>query len=299
MGLIFDIKKFALHDGPGIRTTLFFKGCPLSCPWCHNPEGQRKDPELMWTVDRCLGCADCVEICPHDALSFEEEYLHLQDTLCDACGKCVATCCTQALEMVGKEMTVEKAMEEIKKDVPFYDQSGGGVTFSGGEPLLQSHFLNTILRSCKEEDIHTAVDTCGYGSTTEMRTLVPYVDLFLYDIKVIDSEKHVSLTGKSNALILKNLTMLVQQNCTIWVRYPVIPSCNDHDTDITALGDFLTSQHIERIFLLPYHCAGTHKRERLLNPSPASCSISPPSDGHIEQISTKLKEAGLQVTVGG
>ncbi|MBU7032483.1 MAG: glycyl-radical enzyme activating protein [Theionarchaea archaeon] len=299
MGLIFDIKKYALHDGPGIRTTIFFKGCPLACPWCHNPEGKAAAPELMWSPDRCLHCSDCLEACPRKALSFTEDRLTVDCRACNGCGTCTASCTPHALEMVGTEKTVDDILKEIEKDVLFYDESGGGVTFSGGEPLMQTTFLKTLLHVCRDFGIHTAVDTCGFASPRDILKLAPDVDLFLYDLKVINNEKHTFLTGKSNELILQNLELLIQQQSTLWVRYPVIPSYNESDEDIQDLGNFLTSLGVPTVTLLPYHAAGTHKVDRLLFNHSPPCAIQPPSEARMNQISAKLKGFGLHVMTGG
>lgn len=299
MGLIFDIKKYALHDGPGIRTTLFFKGCPLACPWCHNPEGKAAGPELMWSAESCLHCGDCVEACPRDALSFVGDILKVDCHTCDGCGICASSCSTHALEMVGKELTVEAVLKEIDKDVLFYDESRGGVTFSGGEPLMQPQFLETLLHACRELEIHTAVDTCGYASPQDILAIAPDVDLFLYDLKAVNDEKHTTITGRSNGPILQNLELLIQQESTMCVRYPVIPSYNDGTDDIRDLGELLSSLGIPGVTLLPYHTAGTHKVERLLFTESVPCNIYPPSEALMEQISTKLIDFGLHVTTGG
>jgi pyruvate formate lyase activating enzyme len=253
-GVIFDIKKFSIHDGPGIRSTVFFKGCPLHCWWCHNPESQTRQPQLLLRPQRCLACGVCIEACSHGAIIWQNGTLTTDLSRCNTCGACVETCYAEARELVGRQVTVAEVLADIERDRPFYDESGGGVTFSGGEPLLQPAFLLALLQVCKARDLHTAVDTCGYARWATLNRIRPYVDLFLYDLKHLDDEQHHALTGVSNALILANLQRLAESGQTIIVRTPIIPGFNDNPDHIRRLGAFVAAlPGVSRLDLLPYH----------------------------------------------
>ena len=298
-GLIFNIKRYAIHDGPGIRTTVFFKGCPLNCLWCHNPEGMVNGPQLIWWKDRCLGCHDCQHTCSRSAISFSQEALHLDDSLCNLCGDCVDVCHAQALELIGKKMTVAQVIHEIEKDIPFYDESGGGATFSGGEPLMQPDFLHSLLKVCKEREIHTAVDTCGYSDSNILLRISNDVDLFLYDLKLINEHKHIQFTGVSNKLILENLKLLAQQGKNIIVRLPIIPGLNDDEDNILGTGKFVSSlKNVKEIHILPYHQAWIEKFKRLHKIKEPFMS-RPPSPEELRAIDRILTQFGLKTRVGG
>jgi len=296
MGLIFDIKRYAVHDGPGIRTTVFLKGCPLTCLWCHNPEGISKESELMWSKERCIHCKTCQNACLQGALTFSDDALHINKNTCTLCTTCADVCPSQALEVIGKEMTVTQVIKEIEKDTIFYDESKGGVTFSGGEPLMQPDFLYQLLKACKEQGIHTAVDTSGYSSSDVLLKIGAYTDLFLYDVKVINDRIHKETTGVSNNLILKNLKELLRAGKEIIVRFPLIPGVNDGEKDIGELGEFVSSVTVKKVNILPYHRAGIEKAKRL-NQNPFMCE--PPSHGGVTSVKKMLEECGLNVTVGG
>ena len=245
---IFDIERNSYVDGPGIRTTVFFKGCNLRCAWCHNPESQSPKPQMMFYKNKCTGCGKCKEKCPN----------HLES--CELCGKCTLYCPHDAREICGKEYTVDEVMREILKDKAFYDHSGGGVTFSGGECMLQIDFLEEILKTCKENGIHTAVDTAGCVPFEYFERILPCTDLFLYDIKCFDSEKHKQYTGVGNELILENLKRLLESGKNVWIRIPIIPEVNDHEAELVAIKSLLSSYGCpEKIELLPYHAMGEHK----------------------------------------
>ena len=299
MGMIFNIKRYGIHDGPGIRTTVFLKGCPLNCLWCHNPEGIAEEQEFMWWEGRCIGCGSCQSVCPKDCISFADDCLQLNQDQCDLCGVCVDACTSQALELVGKEMTVTQVLGEIERDMIFYDESGGGVTLSGGEPLMQPDFSHSILKSCKKLKIHTTVDTCGHAQFYTITKMCDYVDLVLYDIKVINNEKHEKLTGTTNELILENLKTLSRNRQKLIVRFPLIPGVNDHERDILEFGEFVSSlSTVTEVSLLPYHKAGVEKNKRLINSRTSSFmnrSISPEKLGEIEE---KLKTFGLKIQIG-
>lgn len=250
--IIFDIERNSYVDGPGIRTTVFFKGCNLRCAWCHNPESQSAKPQMMFYKNKCTGCGKCKEKCPN----------HLES--CELCGKCTLYCPHDAREICGKEYTVDEVMREILKDKVFYENSGGGVTFSGGECMLQIETLTELLAKCKENRIHTAVDTAGDLPWMHFERILPFTDLFLYDIKCFTDSLHVDGTGISNKRILENLTHLSQKTSVdIIVRIPIIPTFNDDVSELQHVADFLRPLRIRNVELLPYHSMGEHKYEGL------------------------------------
>ena len=245
---IFDIERNSFVDGPGIRTTVFFKGCNLRCAWCHNPESQSPKSEMLFYKNKCTGCGKCKEKCPN----------HLES--CELCGKCTLYCPHDAREICGKEYTVDEVVREILKDKAFYEASGGGVTFSGGECMLQIDFLEDLLKECQKNGIHTAVDTAGHVPFGCLERILPYTDLFLYDVKCFDSEKHKQYTGVGNELILENLKRLLATDKSVWIRIPIIPTVNDTEEEIRSIRSFLLSCGTpEKVELLPYHAMGEHK----------------------------------------
>ncbi len=298
-GTIFNIEKYTIHDGPGIRTTVFFKGCPLRCWWCHNPEGQNSRHELVFRESRCVGCGECVKNCSKKALSLTSSHVTLNKDSCDRCGACAQVCSSEALSIVGKEISVEETIKEIEKDRAFYDESGGGVTFSGGEPLLQPDFLNAILRECNERDIHTTLDTSGYASQEVVDRICDKVDLFLYDIKTMDDSNHKKYTGVSNKLILQNLERLAKNGRDIAISLPIIPRINDDETNILRTGEFISSLHsVKYVSLLAYHKTGVDKYKNLGRSYRLGKTQSPRSK-KMETVKKKLEAFGLKVKIGG
>lgn len=246
--VIFDIQRNSFVDGPGIRTTVFFKGCNLKCAWCHNPESQDFKPQMMFYKDKCTGCGKCKEVCPYNLAN------------CNLCGKCTLYCPVDARKVCGKEYTVDEVLVEIIKDKTFYENSGGGVTFSGGECMLQIDFLCEILKKCKENGIQTAVDTAGHIPFESFEKILPCTDLFLYDIKIIDSKKHKQYVGVENELILENLKKLFKTGAKIWIRIPVIADVNDSIEEMQKIKAFLDGcGKPEKVELLPYHAMGENK----------------------------------------
>jgi pyruvate formate lyase activating enzyme len=310
-GFIFDIKKYAIHDGPGIRTTVFFQGCPLSCWWCHNPESQSLQPVLLYRANRCVLCGICVETCPQQGIEISngerdanevrigcggEGGLAITDrSICDVCGKCAEACYFGAREVSGKEMTVGEVLAEIERDVPFYDQSGGGVTFSGGEPLLQRKFLAELLRECKTREIHTVVDTSGYVPWEMIDSIRADVDLFLYDLKMMDDARHQKYSGVSNQLILSNLKRLADCGQQIEIRIPLIPGFNDDAENLTQSAAFIAGlPNITGIELMGYHDIAAAKYESLgmVYPLP---DTAPPSEDDMQTAASVFEDQGLSV----
>jgi pyruvate formate lyase activating enzyme len=298
-GIIFDVKKYSIHDGPGIRTTVFLKGCPLHCSWCHNPEGQDQRPQLLYRPDRCLGCGECVEVCPEGAIRRDGQGVTTDSETCSLCGACVEVCYAEARQMVGRQVTVSEVLAEVERDIPFYDQSGGGVTVSGGEPLLQPEFLLGLLQACKERGMHTAVDTCGHSDWQPLDSIREYVDLFLYDLKLVDDEKHRSFTGVSNQSSLRNLRALSQHGENIILRVPVIPGANDDEENLRATAKLAAAlPSLARMDLLPYHNTAIHKYRRL-GREYSLPGAERPSDDLLTTIAQTLRDYGLQVQIGG
>jgi pyruvate formate lyase activating enzyme len=298
-GLIFDIRRYAVHDGPGIRTTVFFKGCPLHCMWCHNPEGQRPEPELVYRRNRCTCCDVCVGKCERKAISSVQGSVFINRTKCTVCRRCSDVCPPEALAIAGKRVRVEEVLDEIEKDRIFYEESGGGVTFSGGEPLMQPEFLFALLKKCKARAIHNVVDTCGFARYGIIDKIREKVDLFLYDIKTMDENTHRKYTGVSNARILRNLKKIAENGTSIVISFPVIPSINDSDENVTRTADFVSRlPNILQINLLPYHKAGIEKYKNLGKPYKLE-KIQPPSDESIASVRERIESFGIRVEIGG
>ncbi|MGH4123247.1 MAG: trans-4-hydroxy-L-proline dehydratase activase [Clostridium sp.] len=295
---IFNIQKYSIHDGPGIRTTVFFKGCPLNCWWCHNPESQNPNPEIMFFKERCTGCGTCVKRCPAKAIKLVQGFPVFNESKCTLCGKCSDFCLSNARELVGKDITVKNLMKEIIKDEVFYEESNGGVTFSGGEPLMHADYLYNTLKICKDKGIHTTVDTSGYASWEQFEKIVDKVDLFLFDIKHMNNEKHIKYTGMENTIILENLKNLSGKGSTIYIRLPLIAGINDDDENIDATVNFLSKLNIMHVNLLPFHKMGMDKYRRL-NRSYKLSGMEKPRDEVIDKIADKFKNAGIKIIIGG
>jgi len=263
-GRVFNIQRFSIHDGPGIRTTVFLKGCPLECLWCHNPEGISARAQLSYDARKCVGCGRCVDVCPRGAHSMRDGAHALDRALCDGCGACAEACPAGALELVGSEVSVDDVMAEVMRDAAFYETSGGGMTLSGGEPLAQPEFAEGLLARAKAEGLHTCLDTSGHAPWDAFERVAGLVDLFLFDCKATGPGRHEELTGVTNELILKNLRRLHAEGARIRLRCPLVPGVNDapeHLDGVARLAEGLPN--IEGLEILPYHALATAKRPRI------------------------------------
>ncbi|HNX48888.1 MAG TPA: glycyl-radical enzyme activating protein [Thermoanaerobaculaceae bacterium] len=293
-GLVFNLQHYAVHDGPGIRTLVFLKGCPLRCAWCCNPESQHAQRELRLISARCRGCRRCLEACPHGAIVEEDGRPRVCRERCRVCenAACVRTCLESAWADVGTVMTTDDVVAQVAADLPFYRNSGGGVTFSGGEPFAQAPFLLELLQECRERGIHTAVETCGHAPAETLASAWPLVDLWLFDLKILDPGRHREQTGADNARILSNLRWLAACDPSrVVVRFPVVPGCTDDRTNVEAVATLVLELGLTRLDLEPYHPLGRSKYEELGRPSPIDPPVPAVSD--LRAVATIFRAAGL------
>jgi len=263
-GIVFDIQKFSIHDGPGIRTNVFLKGCPLHCVWCHNPESWSRHPQILFSVDKCTGCRRCAAACPNGCHTFTETEHIFNREACVACGACAKACFNDALELCGETKTTDEALAEVLKDKPFYETSHGGMTISGGEPMAQFEFTRELLEKAKDAGLHTAIETSGFADQELYRQLLPLVDLFLWDVKSVNPEKHRKFTGQGNERILENLRFIDANGANYYLRCPLVPGLNDSDEDLIAIAELANSlSHPLEIDVEPYHPLGVSKAKRM------------------------------------
>ena len=298
-GLIFNIQRFSVHDGPGIRTTVFFKGCPLQCIWCANPESINPFPEIMFNEDKCIKCDKCLYICPKGAITKRSNIIVIDRNKCDGCGKCVDVCYSSALSLCGRYLSLDDVLSEIEKDIPFYDASNGGVTVSGGEPLMQQNFLTRLFVGAHEKGIHTALETSGYASWKVFHRILQHTDLVLYDLKTISPKIHKEMTGVTNELILKNLERICRERFPTIIRIPIIPGYNIvNEKDIHGMLKFVVRlKGIERIDLLPYHSLGEIKYRWL--GKPYQVKTNPPGKEFMNKLKETVESYGFKTSIGG
>lgn len=305
-GVIFNIQRYSVHDGPGIRSVVFMKGCPLRCQWCCNPEGQESVPELEFFSSRCRKCGRCVEACPREAVNRDLDCApaeKIDRRACDLCGLCVEACLLDALAISGRRVTVEEVVAEVKKDLAFYRKSGGGLTLSGGEPLAQPSFAQALLKRCGDANIHTVIETCGYAPEQVFRQVVEAADLVLYDLKHAEPWEHQRLTGVSNRLVLDNLRALVGMGKPIIARVPLIPGRNDTEANLRAIGALVSGWGIREVHLMPFHQLGKDKYRRLgMQYEMAEMRALRGAEGNGGSLAVAravLESFGLEVQIGG
>lgn len=301
-GLIFDIDRYAIHDGPGIRLLIFMKGCALRCLWCCNPESQSFLPEVAYFPAKCIVCGACVELCPEKATQMVEGKLVVDWKLCKSCGKCIERCFTDARKLFGRLLSIEEVFQEVKKNIIFFKNSGGGVTVGGGEVTGQPDFVRDLLKRCKEEQLHTAIETCGYCSWETLKKIMEFTDLVYYDIKHMDPQKHKRLTGVLNEGILKNLIRVSHEPVDLIVRIPLIPDHNDDEGNLRSTAEFIMRElnlsRFKRVELLPYHKWGAFKYERL-GRTYSLKSLEAPDNEKMESSRKMIESYGLPCQVGG
>jgi pyruvate formate lyase activating enzyme len=293
--VIFDIQRYSVHDGPGIRTVVFFKGCPLRCRWCQNPESLQRRPEIGFALERCIGCHHCEEACAEAAILRGTR--RIDRARCTVCGECVDPCHAEALRIIGEEWGRDELMKEVLRDRPFYEDSGGGVTLSGGEPLLQIDFLEEFCSGCREEGLSVAVETSGAVPFDAFRRLLPFVDLILYDVKAIDPSLHKAWTGSNNEMILSNLEKLRRSEIPVIPRVPIVPDHTALPANLDQIAAHLEGK-FQQVHLLPYHGWGEPKRDLVDSPEP-SLQLDPPSEAEMEAIGKIFEERGILARVGG
>ena len=294
-GIIYNIQRMSVHDGPGLRTTVFFKGCPLHCLWCSNPESQAYAPQLLFFQNLCSGCGHCLEVCTHGAVVRKENTVSRDFFKCTGCGACAAECPTQASGMSGQEYDIDTLMKAIRRDASFFSNSGGGVTFSGGECTMQGAFLTELVEACLSEGLHTCIDTCGHTDPKLFEKLLGLADLFLFDIKHMDSEQHKRLTGQGNELIQRNLeTALKTVPEKISIRIPLMPGLNDSEENIAAVAALLQPYGVHHADVLPCHFFGASKYDALGRPQPDVREYTPEE---LSVILRRFADNGLETEI--
>jgi pyruvate formate lyase activating enzyme len=300
-GVVFNIQHYAIHDGPGIRTTVFLKGCPLGCLWCQNPESQDLKPVIFFNAEKCTGCGMCTEVCPENAIQIVAEKSVTDRSRCKGTGECAAICPNEARSLMGRTMSGLEVFEDVNADAVFYQNSGGGVPLSGGDPVAQPAFATDILKRCQNAGIHTAVETCGFAKWQTLKNILRYVDLVLFDIKHMDPVKHRAFTNVSNELILDNAKKIRRQlELPMLARIPVIPGYNDSPDMLKTAAQFIARElgTAVNVHLLPYHRLGEAKYERLEKPG-QRIRIVPPEDSHMQEVKGVFAAEGLTVYIGG
>ena len=297
--MVLDITRMTVHNGPGIRTLILFKGCSLRCVWCSTPESQKESPEIAFYPDRCIRCDDCLAVCPRSAITVNDNAVAIDRKLCDNCGRCVAVCYSEALQLTGREYTVDELVGEVKKDEVIYKHSGGGVTTSGGEPFFRPEFLLTLLKELKQSGISCGIDTCGYTTRKHIEAILPYVDFFLWDIKHMNREKHIEYTSVPNDLILDNLRFIADNGIPLYLRLPLIPGYNDSEDNLLDLCNFArTLSSLEEIDLLPLHHLGKARYAALGREYPVD-GIPLIWEEKLEEMKRLVESTGLKCNIIG
>jgi pyruvate formate lyase activating enzyme len=295
--IVFNIQRYSIDDGPGVRTTVFFKGCPLSCLWCSNPESQNPAPEVTYRYTSCKRCGTCVERCPLGIITLAEDGVHIDRKACDRCGKCVEACVPEALRISGEKMTVDEVFNVVKRDGDFYKVSGGGVTASGGEILMQADFIAELFRRCRDENIHTCADTTGFGTREAMEKILAHSDLVFFDLKHMDPALHKRQCGQSNELILNNLALVVERKVPMVIRVPLIPGYNDSDENITAISETVAGLTRQApVNILPYHGYGANKY-RMIDWEYQLDDVNPPSEEALARVKKIIESYGLECEI--
>jgi pyruvate formate lyase activating enzyme len=296
-GCVVDIQRYAVHDGPGIRTVVFLKGCPLRCAWCHNPDAIDPQPHIAFTAARCIGCGACLDACPRDAIRLEDDRRIDRDR-CDGCMLCVDECMTGALSQVGETYTVDRLLAQVLRDLPFYKESGGGVTLSGGEPLLQHRFAAAFLAAARRAGLHTVIETCGHVRWAHMEDVLPDVDLVYFDLKLMDAVQHRQWTGVGNEIILANAHRLVAVHPDVVFRCPLVPGCTASEENVAALIDLLSKLGQRSVHLLPYHNLGEGKLARVES-SLRPLGLASLPLAITQRIADRFEAAGIHAVIGG
>jgi pyruvate formate lyase activating enzyme len=297
--IVLSVNRMTIHNGPGIRTLIVFKECPLRCLWCSTPESQKGQPEIAFYPSKCIRCDRCITVCPTQAIVLSNGTMRIDRSLCNNCGVCAGVCHSEALVLLGRQRTVRDLVEEVKKDEVFYRHSHGGVTISGGEPLLHPHFTLQMVRAFKKEGINTGVDTCGHVPWSNIEAVAPYVDFLLWDLKHLDAEKHKALTGVSNTLILDNIRLASDANIPLYIRVPVIPGYNDSEENIRATCEFVrTLSSVVEVDLIPLHHLGQSRYESL-DRRYALAHVPLPRESALESVKKLVESYGLTTSVVG
>ena len=294
---VVDIQRYAVHDGPGIRTVVFLKGCLLRCAWCHNPDAIDPRPQIAFVAARCIGCGACLDVCPRDAIRLGDDRRIDRDR-CDACMLCADECMTGALSQVGETYTVDRLLAQVVRDLPFYEESGGGVTLSGGEPLLQHRFTAAFLAAAKRAGLHTVIETCGHVRWAHIEAVLPDVDLVYFDLKLMNAAQHRQWIGVGNELILANARRLVAVHPDVVFRCPLVPGCTASDANVTALIDLLSELRRRSVHLLPYHNLGEGKLARVDSPL-RPLDLAPLPRDSTQRIADRFEAAGIHTVIGG
>lgn len=298
-GIVFNMQRFSVHDGPGVRTIVFLKGCPLSCKWCSNPESQNRNPQMMFNSKNCNKCGRCIKVCSQGAIDFNNPN-RIDRKKCTNCGKCEEICFPGAMVMSGKDMTVEQVIKELKKEAIQFRKSNGGITLSGGEPLMQPEYSTELLKACKSLGWHTAMETTAFASKEVINKVIPWVDLVLLDIKSLDSYAHINNTGVSNQSIIDNIKTIAQIGTEVIVRVPVIPGFNADRKSIEDIANFTKSlQTINEIHLLPYHKLGKNKYECIGKEYKMLDEIESPSHELMMELKEVVENIGIKCNIGG